>query len=480
MRPRHPITIAGALALVLGTPALGAVVPAAGYLVRTIPLPAAAVGGVVRRGNTLFVGQGTFGGGTEQVIRLEGATVTTIASGFNSLGGFDVDAGTLYTVDNCYAPSSFCTGTTTGDTVYAVADAGTRATPADAAASEILPAGSIPDAQDVLAVPGALLVSDATGPGAGRIVKVVGTTPTDLVTGLDFLGALATDGTTLFVANLDSSFVGAVKKFTLAGAPAGTLAGGLSGAFGVARDNAGDVLVTGGFTGDFSSSTLVAIDSGGTVTERAHGFGFSADVYFDAPRRTALVLDFGVAGVTAICRDTDADGVCDGECTAPAAIVAPKLKLDGQATPPGDDKLHFQGQLVVSGPIDPTTSGARVLVDDADGQTLVYVAVPGGAFDPGTKTGWKPNKKATAWTYANPAGLDGITKVVVKTAPATPGLVKFDVKGKHGRWPATGAASPLRAIFALDPAAGTCGLVTFAGPSPACVLDPKGKTLTCK
>jgi hypothetical protein len=470
---RHTTRIAGALALALATHASGAVVAAPGYLVRTIPLPGIAVGGVVRHGSTLWVGQGTFGAGTESVIRLDGPQATTIATGFNSLGGFDTDGATLYVVDNCFE----CTGATTGDSLYAIPDARARMTAVTADASAVLPAGTIPAAQDVLVVPGAILVSDAVGPGASRIVRVVGTMTTDLVTGLDYLGGLATDGSTLFVDNVDgTTFIGSVLKYSLAGVSQGTLVTGLSGAYGIARDEAGNMLVSGGSTSDFSSSTLEAVGSGGTVTERAHGFEFSGDVFFDADRQTALVLDFGADVVTAICRDADADGVCDGDCAGPASITAAQLTLDNQETPAGDDKLTLKGEMTIADPYDPVTTGAHVLVEDAMGEAVVAVAVPPGAYDPATKVGWKANGSATAWTYKNPLGVDGITSIVLKKKKQ-PGTVKFVVKGKQGRYPVTGATLPLRVVFAVDPA-GKCGLATLTGAD--CRFKKSGKTFVCE
>jgi hypothetical protein len=62
-----------------------------------------------------------------------------------------------------------------------------------------------------------VLLTDAVGVGSGRVVKLVEpSTVSNLVTGLDFLGGLATDGSTLFVGNVDGSFVGSVRKFALA------------------------------------------------------------------------------------------------------------------------------------------------------------------------------------------------------------------------------------------------------------------------
>src|SRR5213078_1101057 len=55
---------------------------------------------------------------------------------------------------------------------------------------------------------------------------------------------------------------------------------------------------------------LIAVAPDGGVSDRATGFGFSGDVFFDAVRDEALVLDFGVPDIVAVCRDQDGDGVC--------------------------------------------------------------------------------------------------------------------------------------------------------------------------
>jgi hypothetical protein len=158
----------------LSTGSAGAAVTAApGYAVRTIPTPGKVQGGVVRRGADIFVGQGpTFTGGAQSVIRFtEGGPVTTIASGFNSMGGFDIAAdGTLYVTDNGLE----ATGATSGDTLYAIPEAPTRTSALASGAAEVLPSGSIDFASDALVVPGAVLVSDSVGPGAGKVVRVAG------------------------------------------------------------------------------------------------------------------------------------------------------------------------------------------------------------------------------------------------------------------------------------------------------------------
>ena len=485
MRPVCRLAMLASAALALGSTAGAAVVAAPGYAIRNYPTPVPVQGGVVRKGNALFFGQGpTFTAGAQSIVRLDGTRLTTIATGFNSLAGFDIDAaGNLYVVDNCFG-SDGCGSPTTGDTVYKIANATTRTTATTAAASELLPSGTFATPQDVLVIgSGVVLVSDAVGPGAGRIVKLVEpSTVSNVVTGLDFLGGLATDGSTLFVGNLDGTFVGSVKKFVLAtGAPLGTLVGGLSGSYGLARDEAGNVLVTGGFTSDFSSSTVEAVNGAGTKTERAHGFSFSGDIAFDAARGQALVLDFAATQVTAICADANDDGVCDADVAGPAAVDKPKLKLTRQLTPPGDDTLSMKGTMTIptSPTLDPVANGATVMVDDADGRVIVDVVVPGGAYDPVTRTGWKARGTPPSWTYKNPLGLLGITSIKLTRTAAAPSLVRFTVKGKNGDFSSIDATLPVRGVVVLGPS-GQGGLMTFTGPVRACTPLGGGSTLNCK
>src|SRR5262249_61835072 len=120
-------------------------------------------------------------------------------------------------------------------------------------------------------------VSDAAGPGAGRVVRVAHGAATDLIPGLDYAAGLALDGPTLLVGNLDGSLVGSVRKYDLDGMPAGTLVGGLSGSYAVVVDGDGLVLVSGGFTDNTcTNSTVIALDAPRTRTTPTRAFASSA------------------------------------------------------------------------------------------------------------------------------------------------------------------------------------------------------------
>lgn len=465
-----------ALALLLAAHVASAVTAAPGYAVRSIPTPTSVQGGVVARGGTVLVGQGSFGAGLQSVIRIDGGGTTTVATGFNSLGGFDLDAaGTLYVVDN----GGELGGAATGDTVYAIPNALTRTTPLAATSARVLPDGSIPTAQDVLVAGAGLLVADAAGPGAGRVLKVVSGVPSNLITGLDYLGGLAFSGRTLLVGNLDGAFTGNVLRYSAAGTPLGALATGLPASLGVVVDGTCNALVSGEFSFDCSAGRILAIPygGGGPVT-RATGFCSAGDLYFDAARDETLALDFGASAVTAICRDRNGDTVCDVDapCVGPAALTGVKLKIGRLPTPPADDTLSLEAEAALppSPPVDPVTTGLRVRLTGGSG-VVADAMIPGGAYDAAMRVGWKPNGAGTQWKYKNTTcPVAGIVAAKVKVFPAT-GLVRVSVTGKGGAYPVRPGDLPLQASLLLDPA-GQCGTAALAG----CSMSASGATLTCR
>ena len=112
---------------------------------------------------------------------------------------------------------------------------------------------------------------------------------------------------------------------------------------------------------------------------------------------------------------------------------------------------------------------------------VTETAVPSGALDKTAKTGWKVNGAGTAWTFSSktPVGALGITKVSIKSASKTPGLLKIAVTGKNGSVPVVSADLPLKATVTLDPV-GQCGRATFTGADQSCALNRKQSKVTCK
>jgi hypothetical protein len=332
--------------------------------------------------------------------------------------------------------------------VYAIPDALTRTTPLAAADAALLPAGAIPFPYDVLVTPLGLLVSDAVGPDAGRVVRVEESGTSDVVTGLGYAGGLAFDDPSLYVANVASDFSGEIFEFA-GGSPVGALVDGLAGAAGLAVDGSGDLRLGAG-------GALVAVDAAGDTTALVSGLGFAGDVFHDGDRDETLVLDFGATEVLVVCPDEDADGVCDGACSDGVALEDAKLSVkagrrDGAGSLALRTELRVDGGLVA----DPSEDGFGFQVLDAGGARVLDVVVPGGE-------GWRTKKRNRGWKWKDRSGALGVTDVAVTPVRSDDDLVKVSVRNrKRSALDPDALALPLRAVVTLD-AAGECGAGAFA------------------
>jgi len=288
----------------LVSPAPGrAATGAAGWIAGAVPLPAINASDVTVAGSSFVVGLGAFGAGLESIARVDrDGTATTLVTGLNAIGGIAYDREgdrLLFTDNGLTAPPGTAV---TGDTVYALADPRGATSPVAASTLELAPSGSIGFAQAVLPLAGGdVLIGDAAGLAAGRVVKLSGGNLTNLITGLDYtagLGLAVTPAGELLVGDVDANtFAGSVDRYSLAGAFLGTLASGLSGAYDQDVDRAGNLILTGGFRGDFSSSNVVSITPGGAISEIGWGFDFSSGLAIDAQSQQVLVLDFGTSRI---------------------------------------------------------------------------------------------------------------------------------------------------------------------------------------
>ncbi len=142
-------------------------------------------------------------------------------------------------------------------------------------------------------------------------------------------------------------------------------------------------------------------------------------------------------------RDGDAIGDACDVCTNLGERLAAKGKIQvGKLDKAlGVQSASLGGEFVVADTpaIDPIADGIRLVLTDLNvfdsrrTDTLLDVAIPGGAQDPVTKVGWKSNKPGTAFTYSNKLGFQGFTKVVVKLNNKVPGqrTVKVTAKAKN-------------------------------------------------
>ena len=208
--------------------------------------------------------------------------------------------------------------------------------------------------------------------------------------------------------------------------------------------------------------------------------------------------------------DTDGDGIGDGCDNCPTVANAdqtdddgdhignacdpcnnlhnifatkPKLRIRKLNTPPGDETLRMSGTLNIplSPTLDPQTKGARFLVTDSNGGTILDVTIPGGAYDSILKIGWKLTRKGAFATYYDRSltPTHGIYKAVLHTTKI-PGELKFSLLGKKSNYSVSALALPVHATVVVDsPQAttGQCGEVLWPGPlrpSPTCTLSSKG------
>jgi hypothetical protein len=167
-----------------------------------------------------------------------------------------------------------------------------------------------------------------------------------------------------------------------------------------------------------------------------------------------------------------------------SVIEKPRLFVGVLDKPPGAHKLAFSGTAPIPTvpAIDLVASGARVVVDDAQGDVLLDATIPPGAWDATLKRGWRANGRGGFFYKNNGAPLNGgVFSITVNELRAAPGSFQFRVKAKSGAYPVVASDLPLRVTLVLDPptAAGT-GQCTEAQYADECRFNKSFSTLRCK
>ncbi len=170
--------------------------------------------------------------------------------------------------------------------------------------------------------------------------------------------------------------------------------------------------------------------------------------------------------------DADLDGAGDAcdPCTAGVPLRTPALVLRGK-------KLALKATLPLAATtaLDPATSGARIVVEDAAGRTVAALVARPGAFARGTKSGWKKDRFV---------GRAALRSLRLGRTKKTPEVVTLDARAVVPRVDVGALAQPLvaRVLLRSDEATtGQCGEVQFAGPqglNPSCTR--KRGTLACR
>ena len=125
-------------------------------------------------------------------------------------------------------------------------------------------------------------------------------------------------------------------------------------------------------------------------------------------------------------------------CTG--SIGGAKLKVLKLHKEVGEQKIVLKGEVQLptgegsDAPvpdIDPIANGVQVVLREGSGATFWSADIPPGAFDNGSRTGWKSNKAGTVFNFKAKGRDDGVSKVVVKKAYGKqPGRVDVKVVAK--------------------------------------------------
>lgn len=190
--------------------------------------------------------------------------------------------------------------------------------------------------------------------------------------------------------------------------------------------------------------------------------------------------------------DEDEDGVPDAvdPCVSVGGahdFVKPRVVIGNFDLVPDNDTLLFSGRFAISAPfgdLDPSMTGARIVITDHFDGTVLDVALPGGDFAGKGTRGWKANGKGTMWKYRDATGapLEGIASMLlVDQNKQRPNLVKLTLAGKKGNYPLFGIDDFLRVAVVLgDGSASQTGLCGTTSSELPCLFGKTGKKATCE
>jgi hypothetical protein len=165
-----------------------------------------------------------------------------------------------------------------------------------------------------------------------------------------------------------------------------------------------------------------------------------------------------------------------GESTYTTGLIAPAIAAYAAS--------HADDVATTSGPL-AGLSGARVVLTNAAGATVVDVTLAAGAFGGTGTRGWRANRHKTKWTYQDKTGTpnNGLTEMVIlDRSRKAPNQVKVMMIGKNGTYPIAPGDKPIKATVVLGDraasSAGQCGETAFAPTD--CSFNASGNKLRCR
>ena len=179
-------------------------------------------------------------------------------------------------------------------------------------------------------------------------------------------------------------------------------------------------------------------------------------------------------------------------CThgAGGEAVREKLKLVKLGDKDGSARLRFNAQIEFDVPLSPRPDedGFRFLVEDADGDTVVDLDLPGnGAQQKRRGDGWKVSKRGRRFEYRSGKLIGGmmVPRVTIEQDKKNAELWNVEVRGKNGIFDGDDLALPLSVSASLAPSNPPGGACFTTGDSEdddenRCWQRKGGRSITCR
>ena len=164
----------------------------------------------------------------------------------------------------------------------------------------------------------------------------------------------------------------------------------------------------------------------------------------------------------------------DPDCEA--QIDRAQLLVVKANSPSGQQKFSFKGRVALAGISSLAAYGMELLIEDANENTQLGVAIPAGLYDPVTRAGWK--QAGAGWLWTSKTGVGGIFQVKVKFGTGNAAaLVDVQIKGKNLELPLESGQLPLIVRLGFGP--GQCSQEAF-DVAPGCLLASGGTVVMCR